>query len=330
VNLIGEHTDYAGGLALPLAIDRGTTVTGVRQAGPGPVVLRSDADPEPAVVGPGDRDLPLPGSPPWARFVAGVAAELRPGPAPGFEGQVTTSIPVGAGLSSSAALTLAVALALGFDGPPRALAALGQRAEQRATGVPCGLMDQLAVALGRAGHALLIDFGPAVPTVEPVALPAGAEIVVVDSGQRRSLAGTPYARRRAACAAAAALIGPLGAATAADAAAIADPVLRRRARHVVTENTRVRETVAALRSGDLAAAGAALDASHASLRDDYEVSTPALDALVTRLRSRPGVHGARLTGAGFGGCAVALTEPGALAEGWVVRAFGGASVTQRT
>ena len=168
-----------------------------------------------------------------------------------------------------------------------------------------------------------------------MALPGEACFVVVHSGEARTLVASPYAERRAACEAAAARIGPLGQAGGADVAALAEPILRRRARHVVTECSRVREMVAALGAGDLMAAGAVMDAGHASLRDDFEVSTPALDALVADLRSRPGVHGARLTGAGFGGCAVALTEPGALVrdgrvpgyrDAWPVTASDGARV----
>jgi galactokinase len=352
VNLIGEHTDYAGGLALPIALDRGTTVTGVRRRGAEQVRLRSEAEPEPAVV-PLDVGDPASVRPAWARYVAGVVAELRP--ASGFEGTVTTTLPIGAGLSSSAALELAVALALGFEGAPTDLALLGQRAEQRASGVPCGLMDQLVGAAGKPGHALLIDFGAAerrgaesaaerrgaeepaerrgadVPVFEDVPLPEEAEIVVLDSGQRRTLAGggtggAAYAERRASVEAAAARLGPLRTAAPADIARLDDPVLRRRARHVITENQRVLDLLAALRAGDLATAGAVMDAGHVSLRDDFEVSTPVLDQLVTSVRSRPGVHGARLTGAGFGGCVVALTEAGALRDqpdlpdAWVVRA----------
>jgi galactokinase len=319
VNLIGEHTDYTGGLALPMAIDLGTTIEGVVQADR--IVLRSADEPEPA-------DLVLPVEDPsavhpdWARYVAGVVHELAP--ALGLAGQVHSTVPIGSGLSSSAALELAVALALGFDGPPLALAELTQRAEQRASGVPCGIMDQLASAAGVEGHALLMDF--TTMAVEPVPVPAGATIVVIHSGQERTLAGSAYGERRAACETAATRIGPLLDATLADVGAIDDPVIRRRARHVVTENQRVREFAAAFRAGDLVTAGEIMRASHASLRDDFEVSTEVLDALVARLDATPGVHGARLTGAGFGGCVVALTDPGVLAEGWTVRASAGARV----
>lgn len=324
VNLIGDHTDYAGGLALPMAIDLGTTVeghpTGER------VVLHSDQQPDPADVAI-DVDDPAAVEPAWARYVAGVVAEVRP--RLGFVGTVTSTVPVGSGLSSSAALELAVALAIGFVGAPEELAALGQRAEQRASGVPCGIMDQLTSAAGRPGCALLIDFASL--DVEPIVLPDDVDIVVVHSGQPRALAGSAYAERRAQVEqAAAALGGRLRDVPTDDLAALADPVVRRRARHVLTENDRVRRCAAALADRALAAAGEEMVASHASLRDDFEVSTPVLDALVERLVATPGVYGARLTGAGFGGCVVALTRPGALAEGWHVRASAGASVTDDT
>jgi galactokinase len=320
VNLIGEHTDYTGGWALPMAIERGTTVTG-RPIPEAEVRLRSDTEPDAAVVAL-DVEAPAAMTPPWARYVAGVVAELRP--SSGFEGTVATTLPVGAGLSSSAALELAVALALGFEGSSNDLAALGQRAEQRSSGVPCGIMDQLTSAHGVAGHALFIDFTTLV--VEAVALPAEAAVVVVHSGEARRLAGSAYAERRAACEAAATIVGPLRDATLDDLDAIGDPAVRRRARHVVTENQRVIAFAGALATADLGTAGELMKASHASLRDDFAVSTDTLDALVARLDATPGVYGSRLTGAGFGGCAVALTEPGALREGWTVQPSAGAHV----
>jgi galactokinase len=263
--------------------------------------------------------------------VAGVVAELRPNA--GFVGTVTSTLPVASGLSSSAALENAVALALGFTGTPAELALLTQRAEWAASGVPCGIMDQLTSAAGVEGKALLIDCDSLAITA--VALPADAEIVVVHSGQQRALADSAYAQRRAACEAAAARIGPLRAATLDDVGRIDDPVVRSRARHVISENARVLSFAAALERGDLADAGAAMVASHASLRDDYEVSTDRLDRLVERLCATPGVYGARLTGAGFGGCTVALCAPGALADllrngpeqAWVVRPSAGARVS---
>lgn len=325
VNLVGDHTDYTGGLALPLAVDLGTEVVGRR--GGDRVVVRSADEEGVADVAIDVADLSSV-DPPWARYVAGVVAELRP--PTGLTATVRSTLPLGAGLASSAALEVAMALALGFDGWPLDLALLCQRAEQAATGVPTGVMDQLASAAGRAGHALLVDCARL--RVVPVRLPDDMEVVVVHSGERRGLAATAYARRRAECEAAEAHIGPLARASLADVDALDDPVLRRRARHVVTENARVTALAAALGSGsgDRGGAGAILAASHASLRDDFEVSTPTLDDLVATLEAVPGVFGARLTGAGFGGCVVALTEPGAPVEGWHVRASDGASVGPAT
>jgi galactokinase len=323
VNLIGDHTDYTGGLVLPMAIDRWTAIRGER--GGDEVVLRSESETEIARL-PLDVGDPKSVTPGWARYVAGVIAELHP--SVGFVGDVTTTIPIGAGLSSSAALEVATAVALGWTGDSLGLAQLCQRAEQRASGVPCGIMDQLICAEGSPGGALLIDCGEVTSSRLIVPLPPNAEVVVVHSGEARSLAGSAYADRVAECAAAESLIGPLRKATVGDLARIDDPVVRARARHVVTENARVRDFAAALAAADLDDAGRIMDASHASLRDDYEVSTPALDALTEALRARPGVCGARLTGAGFGGCVVALCEVGAVRDiGWIVRPTIGASVT---
>jgi galactokinase len=322
VNLIGGHSDYTGGLVLPMAIDLGTTVTG--ELGGTEVVLISPLSPEPAVV-PLDVSDPAAVTPGWARYVAGVVAELQP--AAGLQGQVTSTLPVGAGLSSSAALEVAVALALGFEGTPLELAQVCQRAEQRASGVPCGIMDQLASAAGVEGHALRIDCTAL--TVASIPVPDDVEVVVVDSGQRRELATSAYAERAAACQAAAQEIGPLADATLADVERIADGTVRRRARHVVTENARVDRFCDAVRSGDRAAMSDLMAASHASLHDDFEVSTPALDALVAELVALDGVVGARLTGAGFGGCVVTIVERGTqvpLANPqWRVQASVGAS-----
>ena len=326
VNLMGDHTDYAGGLALPIAIDLGTTVRGIRG---GERVVLTSTDRERAA------DLPLsipdPGSvePAWGRYLAGVVAELQPDR--GLVGAITSTLPIGAGLSSSAALELAVALAMGFAGPPRALAHLGQRAEQRASGVPCGLMDQLTSACGIEGHALLIDFSD--ETILPVRVPDGIDVIVVHSGEERALATSAYARRRAEVESAIEEIGPLRDATTADARSLPDAV-RRRARHVITENVRVRSFAAALASGDTSLIGPLMAESHLSLRSDFEVSTAALDETVSRLTALPGVLGVRLTGAGFGGCVVTLTEQGAIADpsgvtgrGWIVRPSTGARTT---
>ena len=319
VNLIGDHTDYTGGLALPMAVNLGTTV--VLERGGGTVELTSAQEPEPAVV---PVDVADPAALPagWARYVAGVVAEVRP--PEGGRGTVSTTLPLGAGMSSSAALEVAVALALGFAGSALELALLCQRAEHRAWGVQTGVMDQLASAAGRSGHALLLDFSSL--DVTPVPLPADLDVVVVDSGQRRSVASSAYDQRRLDCEAAAALIGPLRAATPDDVASLKDPVLRRRARHVVGENARVVAFAECLRSGDGPGAGRLMTESHASLRDDFEVSTPVLDGLVARLLDVDGVLGARLMGAGFGGCVVALARPGTAAPGLRLRPAAGAAV----
>lgn len=304
VNLIGDHTDHTGGLVLPAAIDLGTTV--VAERGGDEVVLRSDWAGDEVRV-PLDVTDPASIEPGWGRYVAAVVAELRP--AEGLTGEVTTTLPVGAGLSSSAALEVAVAVALGADlADPVGLAEACQRAEQAASGVPCGVMDQLASVAGVAGHALRIDCTDL--TIHPVPVPDELEVWVVHSGEPRTLAGSAYAERATSCRRAEQAVGPLRQATLGDLDAIDDPVVRRRARHVITENARVDALAAAFATGDLTWIGDAMAASHASLRDDFEVSTPALDALVADLATTPGVQGARLTGAGFGGCALALTERG--------------------
>lgn len=320
VNLIGDHTDYTGGSVMPMAIDRYTEITGVVGGDRVHLTSRDEAQ---LVDLPLHIDRPQDATPAWAKYVAGVVAEmLQPS---GFHGEVTTSIPIGAGLSSSAALEVAVALALGFDGPALDLAQLCRRAENRATGLPSGIMDQLTVAAGVAGHALLIDCADL--TVTPIALPADVE-VVVQFIQRRRLVGSPYADRVAECAAAERAIGPLRQATLEQARLIDEPVVRARAMHVVGENQRVVQFAKALTAGQLAEAGRLMLASHASLRHLYQTSTPAMDAAVDELLNTPGVHGARMTGGGFGGCVVALAEPGAISNGWVVHAVDGASAVQ--
>ncbi len=318
VNLIGDHTDYTGGLVLPMAIDRYTAIRGV--VGGSRVQLSSSDEQEPIDL-PLRVDRPRDTKPTWGRYVAGVVSEMSP--AHGFRGNVETSIPIGAGLSSSAALEIAVALALGFDGTRLDLAQLCQRAENRATGLPSGIMDQLSIAAGVAGHALLIDCAEL--TVTPVALPADVEIVVQFIAHR-TLVGSPYVDRVAECAAAEREIGPLRHATIAQARSIDDPVVRARAMHVVAENQRVTQFVAALAGRQIGDAGRLMVASHESLRDLYGTSTPAMDAAVDALTNTPGVFGARMTGGGFGGCVVALAEPGTVTTGWVVHAVDGAAV----
>ena len=318
VNIIGDHTDYTGGLCFPMAIHLATEIVGRRTDADG-VLLRSDNEPEAADVSLNVGD-PTEATPGWARYVAGVVHELRP--QRGFHGDVSTTIPIGAGLSSSAAFEVALALALGFEGSVLELAQLCQRAEQVASGVPCGILDQLSSAGGRKGKAMIMDCHDLSLTY--VDMPEHADVVVVYSGQERKLSGSEYPLRVAQCAAAEAVIGPLRLASLSGLGDIDDPVVFRRARHVITENQRVRDFAAALAEGDVRSAGALMTQSHVSLRDDYETSTPIVDALVTSLLNTPGVYGARITGGGFGGCVVALSEPGSLDIGWVVRPSEGA------
>ena len=318
VNLIGEHTDYNDGFVLPVAIDRVVlAAAGGREDGRlrlWSLQQEGAADLELAEVGPGRVDG-------WAAYPAGVAWALAQAgvEVAGADLVVDGDVPAGAGLSSSAALECATATALaelsgaGLDRP--ALARLARRAENEVVGVPSGAMDQMVSMLGRAGHALFLDTRSL--EAEQVPLPleaAGLRLLVLDTRAAHRLVDGAYADRRAACQAAAAVLGvpALRDATLEQvesaAAALGDPGLRR-ARHVVTENARVLEAVALLRSGDLDRLGPLLAASHASLRDDYEVSSPELDTAVEAAVDA-GAVGARMTGAGFGGSALALVPAG--------------------
>ena len=313
VNLIGEHTDYQDGFCLPMAIDRDVLVAWTPRTD-GRIRVRSVDFDDVAEFEPGHDAAAL--SPSWARPAAGMAATIGLARGVGIDAAVASTVPIGAGLSSSAAFEVAIGIALGAanDSPVIGdeLALAAQRAEHLATGVPCGVMDQMASVRGRAGHALLLDCRSL--SVTPVAMPADLAVVVVHCGVARTLVGSEYAERRAAVEAAA---RRLGVATLRDAfpESIGDDPF---ARHVVSENRRTLMFVAALRRGRIAELGEHLVASHASLRDDFGVSTPALDVLVDAL-VEAGAIGARLTGAGFGGCAVALT-PAAEAEAIAERA----------
>ena len=312
VNLIGEHTDYNDGLVLPMAIELGTDVRLVRRHdGVVRTVARrvGETDTRPVA------DLRPTSGPAWARYVAGCAEAVRSSGVdlPGADLVIDGDLPLGSGLSSSASLEVGVLLAFfaaaGVDVAPVDVALLAQRVEHEVIGVRSGIMDQLVVAAARAGSALLIDCRSL--EMSPVPMPGGVDVVVFDTGVPRTLAASAYNRRREECGAAAAALGvaalcdvspeQLGAA-----AASLDPVVARRARHVVGENARVHDAATALRGGDLAGFGRLMAASHASLRDDYEVSCPELDTVVDLASETPGVIGARMTGAGFGGCAVAL------------------------
>ncbi len=288
VNLIGEHTDYAGGLVLPVAIDRGLTLECVPAAR---IRLRSAAPPGLVDVAP-DGAGEAAG---FGRYVAALAAELAAlGRRPvGIEGEIGADLPAGAGLASSAALLVAAALALcavaALEVAPLDLAGACRRAEERAVGLPCGIMDQAVALLARPGYALLLDCASLAHRHVP--LPAALGLIVVDSGVRRRLAETGYADRRAEL--------ERGLRGAHDETAV------RRLRHLRSENTRVEQAAAALDAGDARALGPILAAGHASLRDDFEVSTPELDILVA-LALDAGAWAARMTGGGFGGSIVAL------------------------
>jgi galactokinase len=340
VNLIGEHTDYSGGLAMPAAIQFGVTVTVESLAEE--VTLRSQ------LYGAGDAfaaDGSGPRADGWVRYGQAVAYELNElGRRPvGVVASIDSDLPAGVGLSSSAALEVGVALALCAAAEhtlePLELAQACRRAEERAVGVPCGILDQAACVLGRAGSAIVLDCA----TVEHrrVPLPPRSALVVVDSGVSRALESSGYASRRAELERALALLGAERS-TEVDPGAVEslDEPLRRRLRHVVTENARVTAFADAMRADDLQAAGTLIAASHASLRDDYEVSTPELDELVG-LAEDAGAYGARLVGAGFGGSILALVDTAAAADvagtvveryrgdatAFVVRASDGARVT---
>ena len=307
VNLIGEHTDYSGGLVLPVAIQLGITLEVL--AGAEEITLTSS-------VFESAESFAADGSGPavrgWARYAQAVAAELAlvGRPPVGLTGSLSSDLPAESGLSSSAALEVAVALALcavaGFELEPLQLALACQRAELRAVGVPCGILDQAACLLGRDGAAILLDCGTLEHRLIPV--PAGAGLLIADSGVDRSLEHTAYAERRAQLEHALRLVGAARS-TEVGLSALRglDDVSCRRLRHVVTENERVRQFAAALEHDDLAAAGRLLGESHASLRDDYEVSIPELDLLV-ELAEAAGAYGARLLGAGFGGSVLVLTD----------------------
>jgi galactokinase len=312
-NLIGEHTDHTDGLVLPAAIDRAVTLS--CEPGGSRITLTSRQ-------ASGSVDVPADGSDApgggWGRFVAAVAAELAElGRAPiGLRGELDSDLPQGSGLSSSAALEVVVATALcavaELELAPLELAALCRRAEHRAVGVPTGIMDQAASILGRAGHGVLLDCGRL--TYEHVPLPSEHLLLLVDSGVRRQLETSGYAQRSEELAAA---LPALGARRPAEvdpaeldellASAGTAAVPARRLRHVVTENARVRAAEVAFVAQDLDTLGALFDASHASLRDDYEVTIPELDVLAELARGA-GATAARMTGGGFGGAIVALVR----------------------
>lgn len=320
MTVLGEHTDYNEGRALAVATPQCTVVVAVPGTA-GVLEVASSAR--------GTARCPIddPSGPPFLLLAAALA---RAAGCTGAGLTVTGDLPLGAGLSSSASYAVAVALALGVDGDAVGIAEVCQAAE-RSAGSDVGLLDQLTVLAASDGDLVDLDF--AGPTVRTVPLPEGIGLTVVDSGERRVVGETAYAARRAECAAAAALIGtPLGRASLGDLERLGDDVLVRRARHVVTECARVDAARAAIGTCDLVAVGQLLDEGHTSLRDDFGVSTPRVEAARSQLRANFGVVGVRLTGAGFGGSLLVAHDPGAhvdVGSRWSTRLLGsgGASVS---
>jgi galactokinase len=321
VNLVGEHTDYNDGFVLPMAIEQGIAAAFAPNAEDVLRVHASDIGDTTEIPIASLRGLRLSESG-WFRYVGGMAATMiaEGVPVGGTTMALASNLPSGAGLSSSAALELVVGRALtaaaGADWDPRRMSVIAQRAEQEFAGVACGIMDQMAVACARAGRALLLDCRSL--DTSDVLIPEAARIVIVNSGVRRALASSAYNERRAACERAVAAVSRFAPGVRAlrdvDEAALAqardamDDEAFRRASHVIAENRRPAQCAEALERGDLESAGRVMLASHASLRDLYDVSCPELDLLVELSMAQPGCHGARLTGAGFGGCTIALVD----------------------
>jgi len=314
VNLIGEHTDYNDGFVLPMAIDRAVWIA-LRPRADKLVVVHSLDFGETVEFALDD----LQKSRGWAEYLKGVAWGLQVAGCrlTGWEGVMTGDVPIGAGLSSSAAVEMAAARAFaavsGFEWDAARMARIGQTAENEWVGVRSGIMDQMVSAAAVAGHALFLDARTL--SFRHVPMPPDVAVVVLDTSTRRGLVASAYNERRAQCEAAARAFGVK---------ALRDvdwnmlqagrsgleEVVFRRARHVVTENQRVLDATAAMRSRDAARMGELFNESHASLRDDFEVTNDALNWIVEIAQAQPGCYGARMTGAGFGGAAVALVKTG--------------------
>jgi galactokinase len=327
VNLIGEHLDYNGGLVFPAALTLGTWAV-VRPRSDGVLRFASTRFPEIACcrtdqlsfdAGHGFANYPKGAL--WALQSAGL-------PVVGADFLFASNLPSGSGLSSSAAIEVVTAAAMAALTStriePSQLALLAQRAENEFVGVQCGIMDQFAVAAGREGHAMLLDCATLQCEWVPLRL-GDARIVVSDTHQVRGLADSAYNQRRRECEAALAALRRVrpGLRTLAEVlpeafadleSAIEDPTVRKRARHVVTEQARVKAAARCVAAGDVGGFGALLNQSHESLRDDYEVTGPALDALAEAAWTAPGCYGSRMTGAGFGGCTISLVAADKLEE----------------
>ncbi len=319
INLIGEHTDYNDGWVLPMAIQRYVWIEFARSSTP---VLRAHSIAFSETREVALDDLESARGSDWFSYVAGMAWAMRSSglDLTGVDMVVDGNVPRGSGLSSSAALEMATARALcevsRIEWDAKRMAQLGQRAENDFVGVNCGVMDQMASALGQEGHALLLDCRSL--ESEAVAFPQNAAIVVMDTGSRRSLAASAYNERRASCARAVRILQTVESEIRAlrdvdrelldSARDLMDNITLRRAAHVVAEIERPQALAQALTDGDLVKAGKLMNASHASLRDLYGVSGKELNLMTDLARRHPACFGARLTGAGFGGCAVALVD----------------------
>lgn len=313
VNLIGEHTDYNDGFVLPMAIDRAMWIA-LRPRDDRRVIGHSiDLDERVAF----SLESISEEKAGWGDYVKGVAWSLSEAGyrLEGWEGVVAGDVPIAAGLSSSAALEMAVVQAFaatsGFPADAITMAKIAQRAENEWVGVSCGIMDQLISAAGVAGHAVLIDCRSL--ELQPVPLPHDSVVVVLDTTTRRGLVDSVYNERRAQCEAAARFFGvsalrDVSVDQLRTEAGGLDALARRRAQHVVTESARTLRAAEAMRRGDAVEMGELMDASHVSLRDDFEVSSPELDAIVSCAQREDAAYGARMTGAGLGGCAVALVR----------------------
>jgi galactokinase len=315
VNLIGEHTDYNDGFVLPMAIDRAVWVA-MRPRNDRRVLISSL---EMTAVGSFSLDDLHRDGQEWYEYLKGTAwalseegYDLR-----GWEGVMSSDVPVGAGLSSSAAIEMATARAFaqvtGFEWEPVGMAQAGRKAENDWIGVNSGIMDQMASAACQAGHALFLDCRSL--GYENIPLPASVAVVVLDTATRRGNVDSGYNGRFKQCQAAARYFGVRALRDVTlkelmEKGQDLDEVVYRRARHVVTENQRVLDAIDAMRAGNLEALGLLLDASHASMRDDFEITNQALNIMVSIARRQPGCYGARMTGGGFGGCAMALVDVG--------------------
>jgi galactokinase len=326
VNVIGEHTDYNDGFVLPMAIERYTVVAAAPAEKGKPIQLRSTIDSAVATVDPGREMKPFPKGA-WANYPAGVIAGFaaRGARLEGFDALIHSTVPLGGGLSSSAALEVSTATLLEtitgrtLDGVEKAL--LCQKAEHEYAGVPCGIMDQFISVMGRKDHLLLLDCRSRRTELVPMSDPSVA-LLITNTNVKHELGSGEYARRRTQCEAAAKALGVSSLRDASMAALEAgkrgmEDVVYRRARHVIGEIERTPRAAQALQASDWTVAGNFMYASHNSLRDDYEVSCSELDAVVEIAQGigpGGGVHGCRMTGGGFGGCTVALVAAGAVEE----------------